>query len=547
MARDVTLSEQNRQLLQEVKRRTNQMAAINVVTSVVGQSLDIDKTLETALEIALEIVDAEASGISLIDEDAGELVLRAQRGWIHDFVVSNPMRIPLGEGMSGQVVEKDDVVVYNTLTGTEDYAVPSFRDEHFRSIAMAPMHARGRIIGILSIMSNEPHSFDDEIVAVLRVVADTVGVALENARLFSQSIEERERIEAVLHSTSDGILATDKSSKIKLANQAAERLLGVTRTQLIDVPLREAPINWHIRNQLLRALASRERGEDKAFQATLGDDRVIAVVVNPILADSGFEKVVEQDGWVIVLKDVTHLRRAEIARAEFMQAASHDMRNPLSVAYSSIITLDKILIERDEDLDEVIDLALDGLERLRSLIDDLLHLEHIESGYNFRVRPFNLLDVLQEVINESADRQVTTHLTLDFQVNSDVSVLHADVRWFKLAVHHYLMNAAKVTPENGTIKLRVQDHDEMLVIEVHDDGPGIPVPAQARVFDRFYRVEGDKAQGSGLGLAIAQSVAVAHGGAVYLRSEVDKGSVFGLKFPLNPPEEIRRDISTEHD
>ncbi|HRF95410.1 MAG TPA: hypothetical protein PLZ51_09450, partial [Aggregatilineales bacterium] len=90
----------------EIKRRTNQMAAIKVVTSMVGQSLDLEKTLATALEIAVEIVDAEASGISLIDHEAGELVLRAQRGWINDFVVTNPMRIPLGMGMSVKCLKK---------------------------------------------------------------------------------------------------------------------------------------------------------------------------------------------------------------------------------------------------------------------------------------------------------------------------------------------------------------------------------------------------------------------------------------------------------
>ena len=418
MRDEITLTEHNRQLLQEVKRRTNQMEAINVVTSVIGQSLDLDKTLTTALEIALEIVDAEASGISLIDEDTQELVLRAQRGWIHDFVVSNPMRIPIGEGMSGEVIETGDVVVYNDLTGEEDYAVPSFREEHFRAIAMAPMHARGRIIGILSIMSNEPNSFDDDLVAVLRVVADTVGVAVDNAQLFSDSIEQRERLEAVLDATADGIIATDHDSRINLVNHTAEAVLGVGAQDLIGVRLRKAPINAHIRNQLLKAMASREKGDDKAFQATLEDNRVIAVQVSPVIAQSQYERLVTQDGWVLVLRDVTHIRRAEIARAQFMQAAAHDMRNPLSVTHSSLVTLNKLVKERDADIDEIIDLALGGVERLRSLIDDLLHLEYIENGYNFNITAFSLLDVLHEINKESFSLLVHKNITLTLDIAS---------------------------------------------------------------------------------------------------------------------------------
>lgn len=323
------LTEENRRLLQEIKRRTSQMAAINVVTSVVGQSLDLEKTLQTALDVALEIVSADASGISLIDEAAGELVLRAQRGWVHDFVASRPMRLAIDEGMSGEVLRRDDVVVYNNLTGEEDYAMPSFREEHFRSIAMAPMHARGRIIGVLSVMSNDTGRFDDDSVSVLRVVADTVGVALENARLYARSVEQRQRMEAILHATTDGIIATDQGGKIVMTNYAAEQMLGVERDELLGVPLRGAPINEHIRNQLLRALASREKGEEKAFQATMKDERVIAVLVNPIVNDSQFEHLAIQDGWLIVLQDITHIRRAELARARFMQEAAHDMRNPL--------------------------------------------------------------------------------------------------------------------------------------------------------------------------------------------------------------------------
>ena len=130
-------------LARELKQRIDQLAAIGTVATTVGQSLDLDRTLATALQTVLDIVDAEAGGISLIDYEVGELVLRAQQGWSQDFVKNRSFRIPLGQGMSGEVLQKDDVVVYDELNGTEPLAVQSFHDEHFRSIAMAPMHALG--------------------------------------------------------------------------------------------------------------------------------------------------------------------------------------------------------------------------------------------------------------------------------------------------------------------------------------------------------------------------------------------------------------------
>jgi GAF domain-containing protein len=134
---------QNRLLSDEIKRRVDQMMAVNIVAQTVGQSLDLDRTLQTALNAVLSVVNAEAGGISLIDDDRHEVVLRSQKGWHHDHV-TQPMRIPFGRGMSGQVISNDQVLVDNDLDGTEVLAVPSFHEEQFRSIAMAPMHAPTR-------------------------------------------------------------------------------------------------------------------------------------------------------------------------------------------------------------------------------------------------------------------------------------------------------------------------------------------------------------------------------------------------------------------
>src|SRR5579871_5055800 len=186
------------QLLAQNKRKTTHFAAINTVAASVSQSLDLSQTLQTALETVIATTEAEAGGISLIDPTSGDVVMRAQQGWIHDFVNQNPMRIPRGQGMSGRVIRTDDVVVENNLDGSQAIAVPRFYDETFRSIVMTPMHARGQIIGILSIMSYAPNRFDDDVIDVLRVISDTIGVALDNARLYETSLENQTRLNAIL-------------------------------------------------------------------------------------------------------------------------------------------------------------------------------------------------------------------------------------------------------------------------------------------------------------------------------------------------------------
>lgn len=521
---------QNRLLTEEVKRRIDQLGAINMVAATVSQSLDLDRTLKTALRAVLDVVSAEAGGISLIDDQAGEVILRAQQGWAHDFV-SPPMRIPLGKGMSGQVILHNDVVVDNDLDGTEDLAVPRFLDEKFRSIAMAPMHARGKIIGILSIMSNQPNSFNNEVVSVLRAIADTVGVALDNAHLYETSFEQETRLKAILQSTADGMIATDHQGRISLINHTAETIFDVDARKLIGTPLREAPIHPRVRDSLLYALSTQTE-ENKSFEATLESGKMLSLVVSPVYIKSQLEQDRKNDGWVIVVQDITHLREAELQRAEFIRAAAHDMRNPLGVALSSLNMLDDFVGGDDPTAKEVIKIAISGINRLQDLINDLLHLEQIESGYGVSMTDFSVDEFIRETLRELKPLVAEKQLDFTFEPEDGLPLLHADRRWVKRALINYLDNAAKYTKTGDNILVRAFRKDMLLHFEVIDHGPGIPVELQTRLFERFYRATDDSIKGTGLGLAIVKSVAEAHGGGVYMSSQQGQGSTFGMTLLL---------------
>jgi NtrC-family two-component system sensor histidine kinase KinB len=531
-----SLLEQNRLLTEEVKRRIDQLAAINTVATTVSQSLDLNRTLKTALESVLDVVGAEAGGISLIDEEAGEVVLRAQQGWTHDFVTP-PMRIPLGKGMSGQVIESNDVVLDNDMDGTEELAVPRFLDEKFRSIAMAPMHARGKIIGILSIMSNKPEAFSPEIVTVLKAIADTVGVALDNARLYETVAEQEKRLNAVFDSTADGVIATDQNGRLSLINHAAEIIFDVDARKLIGTPLREAPIHPRVRESLLYALSSREEGHD-SFQATLESGRLLSLHISPVYIESQVDQERQKDGWVVVVQDITHQRESEIQRSEFIRAAAHDMRNPLGVAMSSLNLLESFFGEDNPTAKEIISIATNGIIRLQDLINDLLNLEQIENGYDVRMAEVDISEIVREACAEI--KPLLAEKSLECQVDvPDRLYAQVDARWFKRALFNYLDNATKYTNPGDTMTVRAFTNEGMLHLEVTDTGPGIPIETQSRLFDRFYRaVDNERIVGTGLGLAIVKSVAEAHGGSVYVRSHPGQGSTFGMTLRVNRPEQI---------
>ena len=520
----------------QIKRRMKRISAINTVAETVSQSLDLSLTLNKALEVVTEVVGCEAAGITLLDKARGEFVLRAQLGWPVDMVSSNPMRIPMNEGMSGEVMRTDDAVVYNDLDGSEQYAAPQFRDKTtFRSMVLVPMHAHGEIIGILSTLSNQPHQFDEELVSMLRAVADTVGIAIENARLHEQRVESEKRLEAILRSTADGIIATDPDSCIRMMNPAAEELLELNATELIGTPLRQIPMTEHIREKLLFTLSDGgTEGETKTFQTSLNDDVQLSVLVSPVQVESQLTTQVT-DGWVILLRDITHLKEAEIARAQFIQAAAHDMKNPLTVTQSAINILGNIL-ERSEDdtVNEVMHMAYSGIERIQHLIDDLLNIEKIESGLGFHIQDVDIREFCHEIdaiftpLMADKDRNFGT----EFRKNVP-SQIPADSGWLKRAITNYLENAIKYTPSGSNITFSVYAEAPYLHFEVQDNGPGISAVDQSQLFNRFFRVGDQKnVKGSGLGLAIVKSIAERHGGSVYVNSTVGEGSTFGLTIPL---------------
>jgi two-component system phosphate regulon sensor histidine kinase PhoR len=393
------------------------------------------------------------------------------------------------------------------------------------------MHARGSIIGILSIMSHKENRFDAEIVMMLKAIADIVGVAIDNARLHEKHVENERRLQAILHSTADGIIATDKHSRISLVNHAAAKMLHVKADELLGVPLREAAIEARVRDKLLLAVST--PGDD-AFRVFIEPGQELSVLVSSVQTPGQVDNENAQDGWVIVFQDITHVREAEIARTQFIQYAAHDMKNPLSVAQSAIQTLTSLIDEPDATVQEVLGYARTGINRVQRLIDDLAQIEKIESGYGFHREDVDIREMCHEVSAQIMPLMMEKKLHYALKIENDVPYMFSvDREWMQRALFNYLENAAKYQYEGGQVILRVSMRDHRLHFEVEDDGPGIPRNALARVFDRFYRVDEQRGvRGSGLGLAIVKSVAEAHGGEAYVESFEGDGSTFGLTIPL---------------
>ncbi len=541
---DENLLLQNEQLSHELQRRIEQLAAINTVATAVSQTLDLETALETALNAVLKVIPVQATGISLVDEQADELVLRAQLGWKFDFV-SQPMRIPLGMGMSGMVVRNDEVMITGDVSDDPRLHVPEFAQEKVQAMALVPMHARGRVVGILSVMNYAPYEFDASEIDMLRAIADQVGIALDNARQYENAREQSSRLGAVLHSSGDAIIATDSYGSINLVNATAEALFDISASELIGMRLRSAPLPTKIREGLRRAM-DLGGGGNTVFEATLEDGRFLAAIVSPVYASQGLENDHHAEGWVMVVRDMTFLREAEQSRINFIRAAAHDLRNPLATTINALRMLHNDLGGLSEMHEEIIDLAQQSINRMQDLIDDLLNLERIESGVGVKAEPVDVRDLVERGIVDTGTGFVEHSQRLNVDVPDYLPYILGDMHWLHRALVNLLSNANKYTPSGGDITIRAYVREDDVYLEVQDNGPGVSPEAQARLFERFYRAPATSrdVKGTGLGLSIVKSVAEQHGGRVFVQSSVGQGSTFGMIIPLPPDDEIERRIKS---
>lgn len=171
----------------KLRMRDRALAALNAVAATASMTPDVDEVLRGALAQTLDVLGIEAGAISVLDDDTSDLVFRVQQGWrVHDFVAQG-VRVPADKGLAGLAVTTGQTVVTGDVSRDPRVAVPQFIDERVQAMALAPMRARGRVLGVLGVMSYEPRDFSPDDLTFVSAIADQIGVALENARLFEDT------------------------------------------------------------------------------------------------------------------------------------------------------------------------------------------------------------------------------------------------------------------------------------------------------------------------------------------------------------------------
>jgi signal transduction histidine kinase len=248
----------------------------------------------------------------------------------------------------------------------------------------------------------------------------------------------------------------------------------------------------------------------------------------------------EQGGLVgvtVILQDVTRVLRFDELKNNLVATVAHEFRTPLTSLRMAVhlCAEESVGPLNDKQLD-LMQAARQDTERLQQIVDDLLDLSRIQAGrMELHRRQVGVESLIREAILPFASAARDKNLTLKAELPPGLGEVEVDTERLQLVLANLIGNAVRYTPSGGSIAVRGRRLETAAVIEVQDNGPGIPKQYQTAVFDKFYRMPGSGSGGAGLGLYIAKEITLAHGGRLSLSSEPGQGSLFSVELPAVPP------------
>jgi two-component system, OmpR family, phosphate regulon sensor histidine kinase PhoR len=323
----------------------------------------------------------------------------------------------------------------------------------------------------------------------------------------------------VLEGMSEAVLVIDGDQRIDLLNPASETLLG------LDARAVGHPLIEFVRVPALQTLATPPIEPASAEFQLPGQTRQLRASVTPRK---------DRDGCILVLHEVTEIRRLERIRRDFVANVSHELRTPVSIIRANAETLLDGAMTDPIHGQRLMDGVHRNAERLGRIIDDLLALSRLEAR-RFPIEPsaVSLVELCAGAVGSLADRAAARTIEVHTEVD-DRLMVRADPAALEHVLVNLLDNAIKYTPEGGHVRLSARSDGDQVRLAVTDDGPGIAPHHRARVFERFYRIDPGRSRdmgGTGLGLSIVKHLVEAMGGTVGVDAAEPGGSVFWLRLP----------------
>ncbi|MCK5243664.1 MAG: HAMP domain-containing protein [Desulfobacterales bacterium] len=343
-------------------------------------------------------------------------------------------------------------------------------------------------------------------------------------------IGQRNEIEGVLCSMIEGVIAVDMDERVLSMNNAAARMFGCNPSEAQGRSIQEIVRNTVLRQFVTDTLSSVKPVERDVVLSSNGD--LFLSGHGTLLQDAQGKQI----GALIVLNDVTRLRRLEEIRRDFVANVSHEIKTPITAIKGFVETLREGAVKNSDDAERFLGIIEKHVERLEAIIEDLLNLSRIERGTERQENELvenSVKDVLETAIQVCEVGAVARKIDIELSCPENL-FSKMEPRLLEQAVVNLLDNAVKYSNEESSIRVEASQGEGEIILSVRDEGCGIEKKHLSRLFERFYRVDKARSRqlgGTGLGLAIVKHIAQAHGGHVNVESTPGKGSTFSIYLP----------------
>ncbi len=471
---------------------------------------ELDEVLRTAVDTAVQLTEAEEGSILLVDEETGELYMRASKNFDDDF--AHAFRVQVKDSLAGQAISTGETVRIDETTPQKiktSYLV--------HSLCYVPLQVRGRAIGVLGVDNRTlGKRLTDHDIAILKTMADYAALAIENAQLYLRSEQERIQLETILTEIENGVIVVDNNQQLLLINQTAMDGLGVDG-DCLGLPTKEV-----FDDPKLIALLEANGEQSRREELEISDGRVFSAQRTPI----------EGVGQAVVTQDITHLKELDRIKSDFVTTVSHDLRSPLTAILGYIE-----LIERagavNELQKEFISRVQGSVQQISNLISDLLDLGRIEAGLDTTKEIINIAELSREAMICVEGAAQNAGVNFVGSVVEDMGNVFGDPIRLRQMISNLLDNAIKYSKPGGKVEFEAHSEDDQVILRVSDNGPGIPRDEQPFLFERFFRASNvpDEVPGTGLGLSIVKSILDNHHGRIWVDSKEGEGTTFTVVLP----------------
>ncbi|MBN1621254.1 MAG: GAF domain-containing protein [Endomicrobiales bacterium] len=496
---------------------------------ILSSTLNLDELLRQVIKLATDVVEAETSSILLYDKDKDELVFNLALTEKESEL--KEVRLKLSEGIAGLVARERKPRIVNDIKEEPRWTQRTDDKIDFKtkSLLAVPLVYKGNLLGVVESVNKKEGKFTDEDVDVLEAFAAQAAVSIENARLFNNLEEEKDKIEAVFSQMSDGAIFFNSKGAKLFSNNQAERLLGseyIEKSNVTEV--------------------FKEFKVEPSIEAILKSDKDFISVEfhrsenKTLYLSGGVSKILDENkniqGFIIVFRDTTAEKKEELVKRNFLSLISHKLKTPLVT-----ITGYGPLLLGDPKLDDFQKKAVSSIQKqgqhLANLVEKLLDYTMVESGpIVLKKEDADLFEIVKKSV--SSLKPYIEQNSAEVFISEDVKSLpkiKIDKIKIESVIKNLLENGIKFNSgKDKKVEVKALQKNGFIGISMEDNGPGIPPEEREKIFNKFYQIEEfftGQVEGAGLGLALTKQILEAHGGKIELESSMGKGSKFRFLLP----------------